>query len=130
MGGSGCICLPTSSRIGQSVGEVAGLPMQENYFDCYRVTQQPWCWDLVAMSSQILSLPILTNLLTQPFNQIPQKSEKSKSPCLAPRASLIRWTSGHPLLSQLLTSLCIFSRTGSYNPAPLMVTSQPLLINC
>ena len=32
----------------------------------------PWFWDLVAMSSQIqLSL---TNLLTQPFNQTPQRS--------------------------------------------------------
>ena len=35
----------------------------------------PWFWDLVAMSSQIpLSLPILSNLLTQPFNQIPHRN--------------------------------------------------------
>ena len=44
-------------------------------------------------------------------------------------ASLIRWTSGHLLLSQLLTSLCTYCRTGSYSPPPLMVTGQPLLIN-
>ena len=34
MGGSGCICLPTSSHLGQSGGEVAGLPMQNNHSDC------------------------------------------------------------------------------------------------
>ena len=35
----------------------------------------PWFWDLVAMSSQIpLSLPLLPNLLTQPFNQIPHRN--------------------------------------------------------
>ena len=33
MGGSGPICLPTSSYIGQSGGEVARLPMQENNSD-------------------------------------------------------------------------------------------------
>ena len=43
--------------------------------------------------------------------------------------SLLRWTSGHPLLSQLLTSLCTCFRTGSCNPALLMVTGQPLLID-
>ena len=31
MGVSGCIRLPTSSHIGQSGGENAGLPVQENY---------------------------------------------------------------------------------------------------
>ena len=31
MGGSGHLCLPTSGHIGQSGGEVVGLPMQENY---------------------------------------------------------------------------------------------------
>ena len=39
MGGSGRICLPTSSHLGQSGGEVAGLPMQENHSDCSGVTQ-------------------------------------------------------------------------------------------
>ena len=36
MGGSGSICLPTGSHLGQSSGEVAGLPVQENHSDC------PW----------------------------------------------------------------------------------------
>ena len=34
MGGSRPLCLPTSSHIGQSGGEVAGRPMQENHSDC------------------------------------------------------------------------------------------------
>ena len=38
MGGSGCICLPTSSHPGQS-GEVTGHPLQENHSDCPGVTQ-------------------------------------------------------------------------------------------
>ena len=73
MGGSGHICLPTSSHLGQSGGKVARLPMQENNSDCSVVAcYMPWFWDLVAMSSQIpLSLP---NLLTQPFNQISHRN--------------------------------------------------------
>ena len=39
MGGSGCICLPTSSHLIQSGGEAAGLPIQENHCDCSRVAQ-------------------------------------------------------------------------------------------
>ena len=43
----------------------------------------PWFWDLVAMSSQIpLSLPNLPNLT--------EKSDKPKSPCMAPRATEIK----------------------------------------
>ena len=98
----------------------------------------PWFWDLVAISSQIpLSLPLLPNLLTQPFNQIPHtnlsnlnlhawllepqqsrskgslrtwqqelrllrgdqpdQSMRQSGPYLQSGASLIRWTSGHPL---------------------------------
>ena len=55
LGKSGPICLPTSSHLGQSGGEVTGWP------------NMPWFWDLVTMSSQIpLCLP---NLVSQPFNQ-------------------------------------------------------------
>ena len=39
MGGYGNIRLPTSSHIGQSGGEPAGLPMQENHSDCSGVAQ-------------------------------------------------------------------------------------------
>ena len=135
MGGSGRICLPTSSHLGKSGGVITGLPMQENHSDCSRVAQHALVLDLVAMSSQIpLSLP---NLLTQPFNQIPHRnltnlnlhawllepqqsrsraflrqwqqglrllkegqpdqSMRQSGPFLQSGASLIRWTSGHPL---------------------------------
>ena len=46
MGGSERICLPTSSRLGQSGGEVAGLSMQENHSDCSRVAQR--CADRIS----------------------------------------------------------------------------------
>ena len=82
MGGSGCICLPTSSHLRQSGGEVAGLPMQENHCDCSGVAQhalvsgfschiQPYPTD----SAQ----PVNTTLQSDPS----QKSDKSKSPCMA-----------------------------------------------
>ena len=39
LAGSGPICLPTSSHLRQSSGEVAGLPMQQNHTDCTGVAQ-------------------------------------------------------------------------------------------
>ena len=39
MGESGPICLPTSSHLVQSGGEVAGLPVPKNHSDCPRVAQ-------------------------------------------------------------------------------------------
>ena len=39
LGRSGPICLPTSNHLGQSGGEVAGLPMQQNHIDCTGVAQ-------------------------------------------------------------------------------------------
>ena len=44
MGGSRCIRLPTNRHIGQGGGEVAGLPLQENHFDCSRVAQHTLVW--------------------------------------------------------------------------------------
>ena len=35
----GPICPPSYHHIGQSGGEVTGLPVQENHSDCSRVTQ-------------------------------------------------------------------------------------------
>ena len=75
MGRSECVCLPTNRHLGQSGGEAAGHPMQENHSDCPGWPSMPWFWDLVVMSSQnALSLPNLPNLLTQPFNQIPHRN--------------------------------------------------------
>ena len=92
MGGSGRLCLPTSSHRGQSGGEVAGLPMQENHSDCSGVAQhalvlgsgghvQPDPTES-AQSAQ----PVDTTLQSDPS----QKSDTLKSPCMAPRATAIK----------------------------------------
>ena len=69
----------------------------------------PWFWDLVTMSSQVpLSLPILPNLLTQPFNQIPHRSLTSLNLHAWPlepqqsknRASLRQWQQELRLLKE------------------------------
>ena len=75
MGKSGRICLPTDSHIGQSGGEVAGLPIPKVDHHCPGWPNMTWFWDLLEMSSQIpLFLPPLPNLLTQPLNQTPHRS--------------------------------------------------------
>ena len=92
MRGSGRICLPTSSHFGQSGGEVTGLPMQENHCDCSRVAQHALVLgpgDNVQQNPPEPSQPakpVNTALQSDPS----QKSDKSKSPCVAPRASAIK----------------------------------------
>ena len=74
----------------QVVSEVTGLPMQENHSDCSGVAQHA----LVLGSSDHVqptpTLPFLPNLLTALQSDPSQKSDKPKSPCLAPRASAIK----------------------------------------
>ena len=89
MGRSGRIRLATNSHIGQSGGEVARLPMQENNSDCSGVAQHA----LVLGSSGYVhpnptepTQPVDTALQPDPS----QKSDKSKSPCMAPIASAIK----------------------------------------
>ena len=92
MGGSGCICLPSSSHVKQSGGEVARLPVQENHSDCSGVAQHA----LVLGSSRYVqpnptepaqsARPVDTTLQSDPS----QKSDKSKSPCMAARATAIK----------------------------------------
>ena len=67
MGGSGSICLPNSSHLWQSGGEIAGLSMQENHCDCSRLAQHALVLGLGSHVRPNTSDP--TNLLTQPFNQ-------------------------------------------------------------
>ena len=89
MGGSECICLPTSSHIGQSGEEVAGLPMQENNSGCSWVAQHAL---VLGSSGHVHPNPtdpaqsVDTALQSEPS----QKSDQSKSPCMAPRASAIK----------------------------------------
>ena len=92
MAGSGCICLPTSSHIEQSGGEVTGLPMQKNHSYCSGVAQHA----LVLGSSGHVqpnpsepsqsAPPVDSTLQSDPL----QKSDKSKFPCMAPRPSAIK----------------------------------------
>ena len=89
MGGSGCICLPTISHLGQSGGEVAGLHMQENHSDCSGVAQHTLVLgsnDHVQSDPTQPAQPVNTATQSDPS----QKSDKSKSPCMAPRAIAIK----------------------------------------
>ena len=90
MGGSGCIRLPTSSHIGQSGGKVAGLPMQKNCSDCPGVAKHAL---VLGPGGHVQSNP------TEPARSAQsvalqldpsQKSDKSKSPRMSPRATAIK----------------------------------------
>ena len=92
MGESGRIRLPTSGHLGQSGGEVAGLPLQENHSDCSGVAQHAL---VLGSSDHVQSDPTEPAQSAQPvdttFQSDPsQKSDKSKSPCMAPRATAIK----------------------------------------
>ena len=92
MGGSGRLCLPTSSHLWQSGGEVTGLPLQENHSDCSGVAQHAL---VLGSSDHVQSDPTEPAQPAKPvdttFQSDPsQKSDKLKSPCMAPRASAIK----------------------------------------
>ena len=75
MGGSGCICLPTDSHLGQNGREVSGPPMQQNYSDYPQVAKHALVLGPSDHVNHIpLYLPNLPNLLTQPFNQTPHRN--------------------------------------------------------
>ena len=92
MGKSGRGCLPTDSHIGQSGGKVAGLPIPKVDCHCPGVALhdmvlgpsgnvQP---DSIAVASA--AKPPDSTLQSDPS----QKSDKPKSPCMAPRATAIK----------------------------------------
>ena len=92
MGGSGCVHLPTDRHIGQSGGEVTGLPIQENHPDCSGVAQHAL---VLGPSDHVQSGPPQSAQLAQPVDTAlqsdpSQKSDKSESPCMAPRATSIK----------------------------------------
>ena len=89
MGGSGRIRLPTDRHIGQSGGEVTGLPVQENHSDCPGVAQHALVLgpsDHVQSGPPKSTQPVDTALQSDPS----QTSDKSESPCIAPRATSIK----------------------------------------
>ena len=92
MGESGSIRLPTSGHLGQSSGEVAGLPLQENHSDCSGVAQHAL---VLGFSDHVQSDPTEPAQPAQPVDTTvqsdpSQKSDKPKSPCMAPRATAIK----------------------------------------
>ena len=92
MGGSGCICLPTDRHLGQSGGKTAGLPVPQTHSDRPGVAQHALVLGLGDHVQSNTSQPaksaqsVDTALQSDPS----QKSDKSKSPCMAPRATAIK----------------------------------------
>ena len=92
MGRTGPLCLSTSSHLGQSGGEVTGLPLQQNHTDCTGMAQHA----LVLRSSGNVqpdspvsaqhTQPSVSTIQPDPT----QEPVKSESACLAPRATAIK----------------------------------------
>ena len=88
LGGPGPIRLSTSSHLGQSGGEVTGLPLQQNNSDCPRVAQHAL---VLGSSGNVQSNPTVsaqhTKLSVSAFQPGPsQEPVQSEPTCLAPRA--------------------------------------------
>ena len=92
MGGAGCIRLPSDRHIGQSGGEVTRLPLQEIHSDCPGVAQHAL---VLGLGDHVQSGPSQSAQPAKPVDtalqsDLSQKSDKSKSPCMAPRATTIK----------------------------------------
>ena len=82
---------PPTAILGKVVEKLLDSPCKRLILIAPGWPNMPWFWDLVTMSSQVpLSLPNLPSLLTALQSDPSQKSDKCKSPCLAPRASKIK----------------------------------------
>ena len=89
MGRSGSLCLPTSSHLGQSGGEVAGLPTQQDHFDRTRVAQHAL---VLGSSSNVQSDPLVSAQSGVSTIQ-PDPAQEPVEPeptCLTPRATAIK----------------------------------------
>ena len=92
MGRSGRIRLPTDSHIGQSGGEVAGLPIPEVDHHRPGVAQHDM---VLGPSGNVQPDPIAFASAAKPTDSTlqsdpSQESDKPKSPCMAPRATAIK----------------------------------------
>ena len=92
LGRSGPICLPTSNHLGQSGGEVAGLPLQQNHTDCTGVAQHAL---VLGPSGHVQSDPTVPTQPAQSGDSTiqPDHSQESVKPeptFLAPRATAIK----------------------------------------
>ena len=92
MGKSGPICLPTGCHLGQSGGEVAGLPMQQDHSDCTRVVQHALvlgsCGN-VQSDPPVSAQPAQSGVSTIQSDPA-QEPVKPEPTCLAPRATAIK----------------------------------------
>ena len=92
LGKSGPICLPTSSHLGQSGGEVTGLPLPQDHFDHPRVAQHALVLgssDNVQSDPSVSAQPAQSGISTlQPDPT--QELLKPELTCLAPRATAIK----------------------------------------
>ena len=92
LGGSGSICLPTSCPLGQSSGEAAGLPMQQDHPDCTGLTQHALVLGSsgsVQSDSTVSAQPAQSGVSTiQPDPA--QQPVKPEPTCVAPRATAIK----------------------------------------
>ena len=86
MGKSGPICLPISSHLGQSSGEVAGLPMKQDHSGCTRVAKHAL---VLASSDNVQSDPLVSAQSGVSTIQ-PDPAQELVKPCLAPRATSIK----------------------------------------
>ena len=86
LGKSGPICLPTSSHLGQSGGEVTGLPLQQDHFDHPGVAQHVL---VLGSSGNVQSdPPVSAQSGISTFQPDPaQEPVKPELTCLAPRAT-------------------------------------------
>ena len=119
MGKSGPICLPTCSHLGQSGGEVEGLPMQQDHSDCTSVAQHVL---VLGYSGNVQSDPLVSaqpaqsGVSTIQFQTLCRNLSNLHAWLVEPQQSrcrdslrqwqdklrlLIRWTSGHHFLLNL-----------------------------
>ena len=92
MGESGCVRLPTDSHIGQSGGEITGLPIPKVDHYCPGVAQHDM---VLGPSGNVQSGPITLASTAKPTDPTlqpgpSQESDKPKSPCMALRATSIK----------------------------------------
>ena len=125
MGGSGCIRLPTDRHIGQSGGEVTRLPVQETHSDCPGAAQHAL---VLGLGDHVQSGPsqpaqsVNTALQSDPS----QKSGKSKSPCMAPRATKIKEQSFSEAVAARIEAPQRRSTRSVYEAKWAIFTPQPL----
>ena len=92
MGRTGSVRLSTGSHLGQSGGEVAGLPLQQNHTYCTGMAQHAL---VLGSSGNVQSDSLVSAHHTQSSVSAiqpgpTQEPVKSESTCLAPRASAIK----------------------------------------